>query len=419
MPALLVFLTPLLHGEDFQGSTHPVPYDDEVIFYSKATPGDPVAVLQAKMDSGEIKLPYDNHLGYLPALLDYFKIPVSSQMLVFSKTSLQRTLISPQTPRGLYFNDDVYIGFIPDAPTLEVSAVDPKLGGMFYHFDQDKLRHPHFVRDADCLRCHSNERTMGVPGHVLRSVGTDEDGEMDVATEAGPITQCTPFEDRWAGWYVTGTHGAQMHRGNLIGANALYRRWERPNAEGNLLDLGQFLDTKAYPEPGSDIVALMVLEHQAHMHNYITRLNYETQMMMASYGHIRYLGQQESAFLRYLLFTEETRLTDPVVGTSSYTQDFPKMGPRDAQGRSLRDFDLQTRLFKYPCSFLIYSPAFDALPEIMRTHLLQRLYDILTGRDANPEWACLTATDRQAVLEILRDTKPNLPAYWRQATAAQ
>ncbi|MEP6668434.1 MAG: hypothetical protein ABJF10_04735 [Chthoniobacter sp.] len=419
LPALLIFTTPLLHGEDFQGSSHPVPYDDEVIFYSKATPADPIAELQAKITRGEVKLPYDNEHGYLPALLDYFKIPASSQMLVFSKTSLQRTLITPKTPRALYFNDDVYIGYIPGAPVLEVSTVDPKLGGMFYHFEQDKVRHPQFVRDGDCLRCHSGPRTMGVPGHVMRSIGTDLEGEIDAPTEVGQITHCTPLEDRWAGWYVTGTHGEQTHRGNLIGPEALAQRLERPNAQGNLTNLEGFFDTKPYLQPGSDIVALMVLEHQAHMHNYITRLNYESQIMQARYGHIRYLGQQQTAFLRYLLFTEEARLTEPVAGTSTYTQDFPKMGPRDSQGRSLRDFDLQTRLFKYPCSFLIYSPAFDALPEAMHTQLLQRLYDILIGKDASPEWATLSAEDRHAILEILRETKPNLPSYWREGPAAE
>jgi hypothetical protein len=154
------------------------------------------------------------------------------------------------------------------------------------------------------------------------------------------------------------------------------------------------------------------------MHNYITRLSYETQIMTARYGHIRYLKSQENAFLRYLLFTEETPLTAPVSGDPQYAKDFATKGPRDSKGRSLRDFDLQTRLFRYPCSYLIYSEAFDQLPESIREHLLQRLYDILTGRDADPQFAKLAVSDRQAVLEILRETKPNLPAYWSEGSAA-
>ena len=414
---LSVLASSVLHAEDFQGSTHPVPYDEETIFYSKAEPAGPVAELQGKLERGEVKLRFDEKFGYLPALLDYFKIPVSSQMLVFSKTSLQRSLISPTRPRALYFNDDVYLGFIPGAPVMEISAVDPKLGGVFYRLDQDEVRHPKFVRDTDCMRCHSGPRTMGVPGHIMRSVGTDMEGEPQALAEVSSIDHCTPLADRWAGWFVTGTHGTQTHRGNLVGLKALERQESEPNAAGNLKDLSHFIDPSPYPEPGSDIVALMVLEHQAHMHNNITRLNYETQIMMGRYGHIRYLTSQENAFLRYLLFTEEAPLTEPIAGTSSYAQDFAKMGPRDKQGRSLRYFDLQTRLFKYPCSFLIYSDAFDHLPEVMKTHLLQRLWDILNGRDANPDFAKLSPERRRAILEILRDTKPNLPDYWRAPDA--
>jgi hypothetical protein len=415
LPLLLCLAAPLLRAEDFQGSTHPVAYDEETIFYSKATPTDPVAVLQGKIDRGEVKLAHDKEHGYLPAVLDYFKIPRSSQTLVYSKTSLQRSLITPETPRALYFNDDVYIGYIPGAPVLEVSAVDPKFGGMFYHFDQDKVRKPTFVRDADCLRCHSGPRTMGVPGHVMRSVGTDLTGEMDPGSEIGPIDHCTPLEDRWAGWYVTGKHGEQMHRGNLVGPEALNQRWERPNAFGNLKELREFFDQKPYLEPGSDIVALMVLGHQIHMHNYITRLNYEAQIMQARYGHMRYVTTQTTAFLRYLLFTEEARLTDPIVGSSSFTQDFAKLGPRDSKGRSLRDFDLQTRLFKYPCSFLIYSEAFDQIPPVMLDQIYQRLWDILHGRDASADFAGIPEGERQAVLEILLETKRGLPTYWKRS----
>ena len=153
------------------------------------------------------------------------------------------------------------------------------------------------------------------------------------------------------------------------------------------------------------------------MHNYIARLNYETQMMMADYGHIRYLRSQVSAFLRYLLFTQEAQLTEPISGNPDYTRDFVQMGPKDHLGRSLRDFDLQTRLFKYPCSYLIYSTAFDHLPEIMRSQILQRLWDILNGRDSDPDFAAIPESDRKAILEILRDTKPNLPDYWRQSAS--
>ena len=178
--------------------------------------------------------------------------------------------------------------------------------------------------------------------------------------------------------------------------------------------MSRFFDVKKYLRPTSDITALMVLEHQVKMHNYITRLNFQTQIMMNTYGRIRYLSSEVNAFLRYLLFTEESRLTAPIAGDAAYVKAFTALGPFDAKGRSLRELDLQTRLFKHPCSFLIYSAQFDALPPVMRDHLLQRLHAILTGQDHDPQFARLAPAERQALLEILRDTKPNLPDYWRK-----
>jgi hypothetical protein len=410
---LLPLLVGMLRAEDFQGSAHPFPYDEAPFAYSAATPADPIAQLQSKLDAKDAKLRFDNDTGWLPALLDFFKIPKSSQVLVFSKTSLQRREITPENPRAIYFNDDVYLGYIPGAPMMELSAVDPKLGGVFYSIEQMPARKPKFTRESDCLRCHASPRSMGVPGHVLRSIGTDLTGEIDAQSEFSSVDHCTPLVERWAGWYVTGQHGAQAHRGNLIGPQAFALFEAEPLYRGNLRSLGEFFDEKKFVERGSDIVALMVLEHQVKMHNYIARLNYETQNMLTTYGHIRYLKNQENAFLRYLLFTEEAPLTEPISGNAEFTQSFAAQGPRDARGRSLRDFDLQTRIFKYPCSFLIYSAAFDQLPTAMHDRLLQRLWEILTGKDTTPDFAKIPTEQRQAILEILRETKPGLPEYWR------
>ena len=196
---------------------------------------------------------------------------------------------------------------------------------------------------------------------------------------------------------------------------ALERHENEPGYLGNLTELTKYIHPENYPQPGSDICALMVLEHQAHMHNYITRLRYESETMLRTYGHIRYLKHQEDAFLRYLLLVEEAPLPCPVEGCSSFAQQFASGGPRDSKGRSLRDLDLHTRMFKYPCSYLIYSDAFDSLPAPMSSPLLERLYAILTGSDKDPQFAKLTTEDRLAILQILRETKPNLPDYWRGA----
>ena len=404
-----------VRGEDFQGSAHPLAYDEAPLAYSATAATDRIARLQARIEAKEVKLNFDHEFGWLPALLEALEVPRSSQMLVFSKTSLQRREITPENPRAIYFNDDVYLGFIPGAPLMELSAADPKLGGVFYSIEQMPSRKPKFTRESDCLRCHAAPRSMGIPGHVIRSIGTDLTGEIDPQNEFSTIDHCTPLAERWAGWYVTGQHGTQAHRGNLIGPEAFARFEEEPLHRGNLRSLGEFFDEKKFLERGSDIVALMVLEHQVKMHNYIARLNYETQTMTSTYGHIRYLKNQENAFLRHLLFTEEAPLTGRISGNPAFTQSFTALGPRDPHGRSLRDFDLETRIFKYPCSFLIYSEAFDHLPTVMHDHLLRRLWEILTNQDPTPDFASIPATQRQAILEILRATKPGLPDYWHES----
>lgn len=393
-----------------------MPFDEEAIGYGKALATGAVARLQARMDKGEVRLARDEQSGYLQSVLEALKVPRSSQMLVFSKTSFQRGRISPRSPRALFFNDDVYIGFIPGSPLLELSVADPKLGAVFYTLNQDANTRPRFVRNDQCLECHASSKSMGVPGHLVRSFATDEEGVVDLSSGTSLVNHRTPLAERWGGWYVTGTSGGQAHRGNLFGKAAFAKREQEPNASGDLEDLRRFLDVSRYPGPHSDIVALMVLEHQTHLHNFITRLHYEATMALRTYGHLNYLKNISESFLKYLLFTEEAPLTAASRGSSGFAKDFAAPGLRDRQGRSLRDFDLQTRLFKHPCSYLIYSEAFDALPETMKAHLYQRLWDILSGKDTNPDFEKLTQKDRRAIFEILRDTKPSLPDYWKAAT---
>ena len=205
LPPILLCCVALagLHAEDFQGAAHKLEYEEAPLKYNDQPTNDAAAQLQHRLATGETKLPFDEQFGYLPALLDALKVPRSSQMLVFSKTSLQRNFITPENPRALFFNDDVYIGYIPGAPALEVATVDPKIGGVFYRFENEETRRPRFVRDSDCLRCHGAEKTLGVPGFVVRSIGTDATGELDPQTEVGNIDHCTPFADRWAGWCMS------------------------------------------------------------------------------------------------------------------------------------------------------------------------------------------------------------------------
>jgi hypothetical protein len=404
---------------DFQGATHMMPFDEEIINYSKTPASNSVARLEQTLETGKVQLRYDREFGYLPALLDALSVSTNSQMLVFSKTSFQRERISPQTPRALYFNDNVYVGFIPGAPLMEVSVADPKLGAVFYTLDASRVERPRLVRTDQCLECHASTKSMGVPGHLVRSFMTDESGVVDLITGVSMINHRTPLAERWGGWYVTGTHGAQTHRGNLIGKAAFERQDREPNYLGNRTNLTRLFDTSRYPTGQSDIVALMVLEHQTHLHNFVTRLNYAAELALQQYGHVKYLKSASEAFLKYLLFTEETPLTAPVKGNSGFAESFAALGPKDKTGRSLRDFDLQTRLFKYPCSFLIYSEAFDALPSPLKDQLYHRLWEILTSPDPGADFARIPVETRRAIYEILIETKQDLPAYWTQPASKE
>jgi hypothetical protein len=399
------------------------------IEYSKATPNNPISQLQARLDSEDATLPYAEGTGYLPALLSALDVPIESQMLVFSKTSLQRHRISPRRPRAIYFNDETYIGFCQSGDVLEVSVADPQLGTVFYTLDQREKEKPSFVRQTDsCLLCHSSSRTEGVPGHVVRSMFVDTSGQPIFSAGSYSVDHTTPLEHRWGGWYVTGKHGEQTHLGNLVIAG---KDVPQPldNAPGhNITELANRIAVEKYLSPHSDIVALMVLEHQTLVHNRLTRASYAARQALhyqvefnkalgePAWNRLESTGRRiESAgsdLVDALLLVDEQKLTAPLEGTSGFAEKFAERGPRDSQGRSLRDLDLQQRLFKYPCSYLIYSPSFDALHAEMRQYVWQRLWDVLaTGVDSE-KYSHLSPADRKAIIEIICDTKAGLPDYW-------
>jgi hypothetical protein len=405
------------------------------INYSKAPENNVVARLQQRLDAGKAALAFDREFGYLRSLLEELEVPESSQTLVFSKTSMQRHRIAPKLPRALYFSDDVYIGYCRLGKVLEVSAVDPELGAVFYTLEQDPAERPKFMRQTEsCIVCHASSHTRGTPGHLLRSVFTDSTGEAILSAGSTRVEQTTPLAKRWGGWYVTGTHGKQVHLGNIVVKG---RREPTEIAELgglNVTDLKGRFDTGAYPTPHSDLVALMVLEHQTEAHNLLTRAAFQTRLALHDEAALnRELGrnpdyQSETTYRRiksvadplvkYLLFSGEAQLTDALRGTSGFAEEFARRGPRDQKGRSLRDLDLQRRLFKHPCSYLIYSPSFRALPAVLKDYVLERIHTILTNRDYTRDFDHLSPADRTALLEILRDTVPDLPAYWREQTAA-
>jgi len=404
------------------------------IEYSKTAADNCITRLQQQLKRGETEFDYDDRLGYLKSLLAALEVPAESQMLVFSKTSLQRSRISPRTPRAIYFNDEVYIGFCQSGDVLEISAVDPKLGTVFYTLDQHEREKPRFTRQTDsCLLCHSSSRTDGVPGHVVRSLFVDPSGQPIFSAGSNTVDHTTPMAERWGGWYVTGEHGDQKHLGNLIIRG---RDVPRPveNDEGlNVTELADRFAVDRYLSPHSDIVALMVLEHQALVHNRLTKAGYAVRqalhyeaMMNKALGEpsdhrldstTRRIQGAGDDLVEALLMVDETELTAPIEGTSGFRAKFSQQGPRDRHGRSLRDFGLRRRMFKYPCSYLIYSRAFDELPREMRDYVWRRLWQVLVKNKDPETFAHLSTEDKRAIVEIIRQTKDGLPEYWKAVEA--
>jgi hypothetical protein len=411
---------------DLSGS-YVVPLDDPAIQYATGPVSDPVSKLKERVERGEVKLDFDPRFGYLPSVLRHLNVPLSSQMLVFSKTSLQSSRIFPRTPRAIYFNDQVAVGWVRHGDVLEIASIDPRQGAIFYALDQVRSQTPDLARRDDCLQCHYNGGTVGVPGLLVRSIYPDLSGQPLFHLGQFISDHRSPLKERWGGWYVSGTHGKQTHLGNMTYERGSWR--DNGIAVDNLASLSRHIDTDAYLRPHSDIVALMVLEHQTRMQNLITRVGYETRMAIAAQTAVNELLKEPSDQLRestrqringaadelaaYMLFAGETRLESRIAGTSGFAEEFARQGPKDRRGRSLRQFELTRRIFQYPCSYLIYSKAFDALPEPAKARIYQRLWDVLSGQDTSAKFAHLSPEDRRAIREILLETKPGLPDYWR------
>ena len=386
---------------------------------------DPVRHLQQRLESGELVLRYDSLRGYLPSLLEALDIPASSQTLVFSRTSFQTDRIAPWAPRALYFNDDVYVGWVQEGPIMEITSMSPQDGARFYSVLQQREGPPRFKREGEtCLLCHDSRITEGVPGLIMRSTLTDRLGYPVTEFHTGSTRDQTPFETRWGGWYVTGNHGGVTHAGNLRSEELFEDIFapERHIAEldrragANKAELDEYFDVSPYLTPHSDIVALMVLGHQVRIHNLMELVRARGATALGSTpprsgARFRPItdpasGSSLDRLLRAILFADEVALEAPVRGTSDFTEEFAALEPADASGRSLREFDLRTRLFRYPVSYLIYTPSFDALPGFARDYVYDGILEALTLDLLPEEFGHLASSDRSAILTILLETKP-------------
>jgi hypothetical protein len=380
------------------------------IQYNVAPVHDSMTDLQARIASGAVKLEYEPVHGYLRSILKALDVPVESQVLVFSKTSFQAPKISPDNPRALYYNDHVAVGFVRTGDYLEFVDQDPAQGANFYTLENRPDAPLEFKRNnIACILCHTAEATDNVPGFFLGSVYPEPDG----TTAYGPaITtdQRTPFENRYGGWYVLGEHHGR-HMGNAVVRDQNDLRGMVTPETSHLMSLEGKFDMTGYLTPYSDLVSLLVLEHQVGMMNQITRIGWEARIGATDVG--RPLNEAAADFVDYMLFIDEAKLPGPIHGVAGFEKVFEAAGVRDHEGRSLRDLDLNTRLMKYPCSYMIYTKAFDALPDNAKTAIYARLWEILSGKETGERYNHLTAADRKNIVDILLETKKGLPDYFK------
>ncbi len=395
--------------------------DHPAIEYATRPVNDPVARLNSKIQQGTVQFKFEGVQGYLRSVLDALNIPVESQMVVFSKTSLQMHMISPANPRTIFFNDSVAVGWVRHEPFVELTAQDPEQGVIFYTLDQKAADKPVFIRRDDCLVCHESYSTLGVPGMLVRSVFTSPDGTQMRQYGDYVSDHRSPMEERWGGWYVTGETPAQ-HMGNAL------ERHEAGTAV-HLESLQGKFDADVLATPHSDIAALLVFDHQMQIMNLLTRVGWEIRFalyeermpqILPAVGQgsrhdltARLLRDSVNELVDYLLFVDEAPLGGRVHGASGFTEKFAALGPSDRKGRSLRQLDLETRLMRYPCSYMIYTEAFDRLPAEAREAIYKRMWRILSGEEKDQKYARLSLSDRRAVVEIVRDTKRGLPDYFQ------
>ena len=375
--------------------TFGLPLDHKAIQYNEGPVTDPAGKMIRDIESGKTALTWQRGgWGYLLSLLDKLGIDTDSQVLVFSQTSIQTEHISPRTPRAIYFNDTVAVGYVQNGDVLEITSLDPKLGLQFYTLKNRRQEAtPDFARrdgSDDCMRCHRGPQTLGIPGRMVSSVYSSPSDTRGLHAMSYLTDDRVPVAQRWGGWYISGTVGAQKHLGVAIDP-----------------DTNRF-NPEAYPAPTSDMVALLTLEHQARMTNLITRVGWDTRIAMAD-GKLSAFSEQldyeVNEMVKYMLFTGEAPLDGPLAGASGFTKTFEGRGPRDSKGRSLRDFDLTKRVFRYPLSYMIYSEAFDALPAEAMTRVMKRLLDVLSGKVTEAPFDRMDPARRTAALEILRETK--------------
>jgi hypothetical protein len=372
--------------------------------------------LLERVRKGEINLDENPGTPLVRRLLEELQISESSQILVFSRTSLQRGVVSPTNPRAIYFNDEVYLGWMPNG-RIEIASLDPEKGFIFFfQRELSDRKAPLFSRDKVCIQCHAGSATNFLPGPLGRSVFPDSKGRSLKSVDTFElIGHEVPVHERWGGWYVTRAHQDLNHMGNAIAVkeNGKLKLQKKDSSKG----LNEFFNTSNYPVSTSEIEALLVFDHQVRMQFVLIESAYKvrqaifdsqkTSSKKNSANMSALLKEVTETMVSELLFKEEFPLGGKIVDTSQtgkFVAEFKAKGKTDSRGRSLRDLDLQSRLFKYRCSYMIYSKSFRDFPKILKSSVLNRIKEIMTSESPQLGYEYLEAKEKKAIFDILSGT---------------
>ncbi|WP_386820319.1 hypothetical protein [Luteolibacter algae] len=383
-------------------------WDLPPINYSDTAPSDRLARLSANLPDSLLQ--QSSTLELLKLLLEELEIPVESQVLVFSKTSLQNGLIHPRNPRSLYFSENAYVGYVPGGD-IEVIVEDAVLGPVYY-LVRSNTKGLVIERDtSNCLSCHGTGRTEGVPGMLIRSVFPDSDGHPLLHLGTEDTTHESPIEERWGGWYVTG-NSSLPHLGNRVYTSEGSTKPEMQELD----DLRSVIDVSKYPRPTSDIVALMVLEHQCRMHTLLNaasmnyrRTHYFSQSLDPTADPNegpagRVAESWAEKIVECMFFKNEADLEDGAEGDPAFQRAFVSRFPKTSDGETLAEFRLYGRIFKNRCSYMVYSDAFRGLPLAVKALVLGKMKKIVANDDPDFDW--ISGSELRRIDSILSETLP-------------
>jgi hypothetical protein len=407
--ALVVLFTAIASAEE--KPVRAIDYKAPPHNYWEREPHDVFSELLKKMASGEVKLDTSEEKSFVRSILAALDVPVSSQLLVYSATSMQSERINARNPRALYFNEDVYVGVVPGG-LVEVISIDPELGGVFHVFDYPRPGvMPRVERATKCFNCHATNATQRLPGLIAESVAPLPNGGSYESYRGKEQGHQIPLAIRFGGWHVTSAKPfGPTKEGAYAQTTANGVRIVRIKP-GEMSDLGKHLMAT------SDILPNLVHEHQLGFDNRIIQAAYLGREMEVKGGALSasdeaLLNDKARELVRYVLFADEAKLPPGgIVGNPQFSKDFARNKKAIANGASLKDFDLKTRMFKYRCSYMIYTPQWQKMPSIVKTRIYAGMKAALSGKTR--DFAYLPAEERLGIVAILRETLPDLPADWR------